>query len=255
MKCQTRNINAWYFRFRIEKIAMRFYILFLVIFCSMAWGEANPIRKVPSSVLLTADGTMRVAEGELVLFCGDPPVKISPFMLHVPAAGTIAFSTTEAGCRYYFSTAQKKVGSATTVSKVGILSVTLTNLASPKTMPAFWVAWRPNRLEPIASSHSFGFTLEQNPFPSSPWIPDPFNWDHQATWYFHDHTFIQDGKVIYEVKIDESWESDSWVRRITLPYNDLKKGQLIGFSRFQTELAKGESSFLQVKVPFQPEFP
>lgn len=227
-----------------------FYVLGMLSAVCLAFGAENSVRKIPNSLYLTPETTLRAAQGELLLFLDDPMRKVQPFVWQTTASGEIAFTTAEQGCRFTLIAKQQN---SETIGKYAILSVTAENLISSNVKVTFWIAWRPSRAIQFSPGSPFGISLENELHTKSPWIPDPFIWNDKAAWYFQDRSFFEDGNLIYQTMTSDAWERDIWVRRIDLPYQDMQPGGVIGFTRYQIQLPSGEKASFEVYVPFTPQ--
>ena len=206
-------------------------------------------RLISSGMVVTPDNALRGAEGELLLFIGDPPRSLTPFMLRSTAKGTVACSTREKNCRYNLQFSQSIIDKATAAIKIGVLDITAINPSSAKTNAAVWASWR---FDPEIVHKSHGFALDSKDHPQESAIRYETVWNPASTWCFIDRGFIRNEKFVYYISKSLGWEKQTWVRRISRPYNDLNANSMVGISYFKRVLEPKAQAAIQLLVPYKP---
>ncbi len=206
-------------------------------------------RLISSGMVVTPDTALRGAEGELLIFIGDPPRSLTPFMLRSAAKGTIACSTRETNCRYDFQFSQTIIDKATDELKVGVLDITAINPSSAKTDAAVWASWR---FDSDIIHKSYGFALDAKDHPEETAIRYEAVWNPASTWCFTDRGFVCNEKFLYYISKSLGWDKQTWVRRILKPYKDLNSNSIVGVSYFKISLDPKAQAAIQLLVPYKP---
>ncbi|MGI6458141.1 MAG: hypothetical protein ACOX5R_21335 [bacterium] len=246
------------------------HILFLLIFLlisvsfQQSYGEsvrtattpviisAQPLQRIPNGILLTLHSTLQAAEGELITTVGLDGKTVTPYLWQQRKAGEIYFVTHESGIHYQFL-AQQKVFDFEPIAtdiRVGVLSVTATNITQNVQQAAVFSMWR---TDSQVQDINQGLLLDPNPALQVARVPYEKIWNPRWNWFFHEQGFMRDQLIMYFSVSDGTWDRQNWVRQQdVVPYQDLQAHSLIGFRRFSTKLDSGKLAALQFYIPYLP---
>ncbi|RJP18211.1 MAG: hypothetical protein C4527_29345 [Candidatus Omnitrophota bacterium] len=219
---------------------------------SQTAAAEKPDRKIIDGVILTPHSTVRGAEGELNVHIGDPPRTIRPLVWENPEAGIIQFATTENNCSFQFRVSQVEIRDLSATSKAGILSVTAMNTGNAEAAAVIWTAWT-NTADGMESPKAFhGVRLETPVNSALRMIPYQSQWNVANALYFKNRAFFRDRSMLYFSSAPSDWDTETWARRVSIPYHEFTPSESIGFQRNSITLARGKTAWLRVYVPFDP---
>ncbi len=214
-------------------------------------AEEKPENRAPAGLVVSPNSCLKALEGELILFINDPPRPVQPILWHSLDAGTIEFVTEENGCSYHFALTSKAINNTTQFSKVGILSVTAENQSNSDIQAVIWTAWK-NISYVQHDKNKFQGVILGKPFTAQPSVLFEDPWNPAWTWYFKNQMLVHNQSIVYYAKNPEGWKTETWIRRVRIPYKKLTRNEPVGYKRFASTLEQGGKTGFRILVPFKP---
>lgn len=207
-------------------------------------------RLVPAAPLVSMQSTIRVEQGELLLFVGEERVLVQPRVWHPETTGTLSFEAQHQSIRYRFIAEREIRVLAEEEHTFARITVQPELLDGADGDAVVWTAWRH---QPVRSEgqNTIGTLL-------GPVLQDverstgPLPWNNRWPWFFDGNTFMRDRFAVYGLPPDTRWRIDRFVRLQQLPYAPVAPGLMIGFIRASLAAGEARDTPLLIRVPYSP---
>lgn len=212
-----------------------------------AQEEEYPTIKISGIPSFTPNHTLRMAEGEFLLFWGEDREPVHPEMWQSPEPGKIEFNIHSATAAYTFSIASTDTLSASMPVAGVIVHCTAAKVGN-QSSATLWCAWR----HQPTPNQTYGMAMSASPQKTIEWKSQPDPWNQTLTWRFCSKAFHRDESVVYWVGDVSGWMAEQRVKDSHPPYKPTEKQTVMGWTIFSANPEANKPVSCTVFVPYQP---
>lgn len=216
---------------------------------TIAQEQEKTVLRIPGVPSFTPHHSIRVSEGEVLLFWGENRNPVHPEIWKSTRQGGVEFTVNNNSAALSFAIASTEQRSASMPLAGVIVNCTASSLTNQPANAAVWLAWR---YQPSNQKQNHGMALFTTPQASIEWKEIADSWDETLTWWFQSNAFHRGQSVLYWIDDSTGWEVEQFVKDTQPPYRSVEKQSILGWTKLNANVTENKPVSFQLFIPYKP---